>query len=183
MQAFHRNLIADHSECRAWFPEARWKKDAKLLARSLNYVVSHLEHPNALERFLHAVGAEHAARGVTVDHYRWAETALLAAMKEVVGARWTRQVSDEWSQAYRIIVDVMREGAAHRTTPTNVVTLPGADRAGIEGLLSSDVRDRIRASVQDVVRTMIQDEIRRVVDEELAALGPEDILKALKQTG
>ena len=54
-----------------------------------------------------ALGERHVAYGVLREHYAPAGAVLLAALEEVLGAAFTTELRDAWSDAYGLISAIM----------------------------------------------------------------------------
>lgn len=66
---------------------------------------------HALDRLLPDVenlGRRHVAYGADDAHYPTVEAALLWAIEDCLGARWTPAIGEAWAAAYRLLADTMR---------------------------------------------------------------------------
>jgi len=66
-----------------------------------------------LAAIVEALGQRHASYGVIAEHYRLVEQALLWALAQELGARWTAEVEAAWQSAYTLLAATM-EAAASR---------------------------------------------------------------------
>jgi nitric oxide dioxygenase len=62
---------------------------------------------------IEALGRRHAGYGVKDEHYTAVATALLWALEQSLGARFTPDVRDAWSAAYGLLASTM-QGAARQ---------------------------------------------------------------------
>jgi hemoglobin-like flavoprotein len=81
-----------------------------MLAQALIAVMDHLEDAPWLTETLGALGAKHVGFGVTAEMYDWVGDALLTTLAEVAGAEWTPALQANWTEAYGVIVTLMRNG-------------------------------------------------------------------------
>ena len=58
-----------------------------------------------------ALGARHRGYGVRAGHYRVMGGALLDALADVHGQRWTPELGEAWALAYNLIAETMLAGA------------------------------------------------------------------------
>jgi hemoglobin-like flavoprotein len=58
-----------------------------------------------------ALGARHRTYGVHPAHYRLMGQALLSALAEALGERWTSEVEEAWALAYNLTAEMMMTGA------------------------------------------------------------------------
>ncbi len=177
---FYEILFANHPEGRPLFAKTDFDQQRKLLVRSLVYIVDHLDQPEALEKYLHAMGGRHVDYGTEDEHYEWVGQALLQTFAFFFGDKWTPDIAQEWANAYGIIADVMKEGAAKKKAG-NVVRLPGTANVQISDVLPKQVKQQIRDAVRAAIQAAITDEIRKAVDEELKSFGPDSVIAALRR--
>ena len=58
-----------------------------------------------------ALGCRHHAYGVAAGHYGTAGRALLDALAQVLGPRWTPAIAEAWRLAYHLVAEVMVAGS------------------------------------------------------------------------
>lgn len=109
---FYEILFEQYPASRSLFGRNSRKKQEEMLAQALVAVVEHLEDAPWLQNTLGALGAKHVGYGVTPEMYDWVGDALLATLAETIGEDWTAAHLDNWSQAYGVIVSLMRAGEA-----------------------------------------------------------------------
>lgn len=104
-------LFCRHPQMRALVhgrdPEGR----ERLLRDALVAVVDHLEDRRWLAQTLTALGARHAASGITDDMYDWAGAALLQAVGDAAGPDWTPEVAEAWTDVYAGAAALLKHGA------------------------------------------------------------------------
>jgi hemoglobin-like flavoprotein len=89
---------------------------ARRFAAMLGMIVDSLSRPLRRDSFYAALGRHHARLGATEDHYDDAGTALLIALRQVLGERYTDEVEAAWATLYGELVESMM--AAARTAAT-----------------------------------------------------------------
>jgi hemoglobin-like flavoprotein len=125
---FYDVLFARYPSARPLFshaPAAR-AKQADMLQRALVAVLEHLEDAAWLGEQLAALGAKHVGYGVRPEMYAWVGDALLATLGEIGGSEWTDELQAQWSEAYGVIVSLMRRGEALEAAPTRGDAQPGS---------------------------------------------------------
>jgi nitric oxide dioxygenase len=58
-----------------------------------------------------SLGISHRDYGVSTAHYRLMGNALVAALADALGSRWTEEVEEAWSLAYNLTAETMMLGA------------------------------------------------------------------------
>jgi hemoglobin-like flavoprotein len=88
------------------------REQAAMLRTALRATLEHLGDPEWLSTALGALGAQHAAWGVTAPMYDAFEECMLAAMAELSHDGWTPALAAEWSATFHEVRDLMLAGAA-----------------------------------------------------------------------
>jgi len=79
---------------------------AKLM-HALTLVVDAVDDTDRLLPALAALGKRHAAYGIETRHFDIVADALLWALSDVLGDKFTPHVRESWARAYRLIASVM----------------------------------------------------------------------------
>lgn len=109
------------------------KQQTKLLA-ALKLVVGNLRNPEALIKALTELGVRHQGYGAEAAHYDAVAGTLLEVMQELAGDAWTDAIHSAWSDALKIIANVMldayqaegQSSAINRSAPESAPTQPAA---------------------------------------------------------
>ena len=109
---FYDLLFARHPALRGMFSRNARAKQEEMLARAIGAVLDHLEAPGWLASNLAALGARHAGYGVRPEMYSWVGDALLSTLAEIAGDDWTQALAAQWTEAYGVVVTLMRSGEA-----------------------------------------------------------------------
>jgi hemoglobin-like flavoprotein len=80
-------------------------------AAELGEIVGAIHSIDSFGPAARALGARHRSYGVRAAHYRLMGGALLAALAEVAGDRWTPEQAEAWASAYNLIAETMMMGA------------------------------------------------------------------------
>ncbi|MFG2307779.1 globin domain-containing protein [Streptomyces sp. NPDC048566] len=119
---FYAHLFRHHPELRALFPtdfpEDMERQRDRLFA-ALTVVVERLDDPG-LPAYLRDLGRDHRKYLARPDHYAAVGTSLVAAFAAVAGPSWSAETEKAWWEAYRVIADLMLQGAGeagHRGEP------------------------------------------------------------------
>src|SRR4051794_40373923 len=113
---FYARLFAIAPETRVMFPTDMQLQGEKFTTM-LAYLVRSLRQWAVLDPTSRDNGRRHAGYGVTVDHYRLAGDALLAALAELSGDDWTPATEQAWRSAYELLAELMLSGARAASTP------------------------------------------------------------------
>jgi nitric oxide dioxygenase len=77
----------------------------------LSAIVASIHSIATFEQAAKALGARHWNYGVRAAHYRLMGRALLAALGQAMGDRWTSEAQEAWTLAYNLIAETMMAGA------------------------------------------------------------------------
>jgi hemoglobin-like flavoprotein len=102
---------------------------AQRFSAMLDLIIDRLGRPQRRERFYAALGRRHARQGAGEDHYDDSGAALLIALREVLGERYTEEVEAAWATLYGELVECMI-AAARRSAASKPVATSGAAHAG-----------------------------------------------------
>ncbi|MBW4574590.1 MAG: hypothetical protein KME08_04835 [Aphanothece sp. CMT-3BRIN-NPC111] len=108
---FYNNLFADYPQVRPLFANTNMVAQRKKLMDSLVLVVDNLRNGDVLADALRGLGTKHITYGVIPGHYPMVGGALLKTLKTYLGADWTPEVEQAWTDAYQAISNLMLEGA------------------------------------------------------------------------
>jgi len=124
--AFYRRLFEIDPELRLLFASTILEEQIHKLTTMLDLIVHWLDVPERLVPVLKQLGARHANYGVTDDHFAKVGSALIGAMEEQLGDRFTNEARSAWNEAYLLISALMRRGAAKVSGAFSVFTLDPA---------------------------------------------------------
>jgi hemoglobin-like flavoprotein len=82
------------------------------LMQMIGVAVDKLDNPAVLMPALHGLGRRHAGYGVQDQHYDSVGTALLKTLRQGLGAAWTPDVEEAWTEVYGVLASTMKEAAA-----------------------------------------------------------------------
>ena len=107
MSNFYRNLFLCHPGIRWMFQRNLRNVQEKMFEQVLRAVVDHLDDDAWLDENLRALGARHAAYGVTREMYGWFGETLLRTLADALDEDWTDALEAGWAAAYARIVALM----------------------------------------------------------------------------
>jgi hemoglobin-like flavoprotein len=111
-QLFYLRLFALDPSLRPMFKGEIREQGRKLIAM-MSVAVNGLARIETLTPVIEALGRRHAGYGVKDEHYATVAAALLWALEQGLGARFTPDVRDAWSAAYGLLASTM-QGAARQ---------------------------------------------------------------------
>lgn len=109
MDHFYAHLFSKHPEVRSMFPTDMSGQKKKLLA-SLVLVIQNIRKPDALRQPLLDMGSRHAEYGTQPEHYPVVRDTLIGVMADMTRARWSEQLTEDWTAALNFVAGVMIEG-------------------------------------------------------------------------
>ncbi len=113
---FYEALFRQNPSLRRLFPTDMAGQQRKLYD-SLAMVVAHLREPDAVRARLLELGRAHVAYGARPEHYPLVVGAMVSAMAEAGGKRWSDDLTTEWTSALNMIAAIMCEGGAGTPPP------------------------------------------------------------------
>jgi NAD(P)H-flavin reductase/hemoglobin-like flavoprotein len=114
-QFYARVFLAD-PQLRDFFPVQMDQSRSRLLA-SIITAIQNVDNPDTLDEYLGGLGRDHRKYRATPEHYQLFGRALLGALRDQSEGQWTDEYDEAWREAYRIISEKMRAGAAADARP------------------------------------------------------------------
>lgn len=88
------------------------------LMAMLGTAVAGLKKPESIIPQVEQLGLRHKGYGVLDAHYNTVGEALLWTLEQGLGAAFTPQVKEAWSEAYQLLAGIMKSAAAGNSTTT-----------------------------------------------------------------
>ena len=79
-------------------------------------IMRSLHAPEDLRDLLRDLGIKHAGYGVQLEHYMPFGNALLRMLKDTLGAEYTPELHDAWTEALRMLTRIMTESTYEKET-------------------------------------------------------------------
>jgi nitric oxide dioxygenase len=114
-RGFYDRLFKAAPAVRGMFPAEMGPQREKLF-ESLKQTVSFLRDPAKELEHLSALGARHVGYGAKAEHYPLVCRCMVGAMAEACGPAWNADLSTEWTQALRLVSDLMQKRPAGAKT-------------------------------------------------------------------
>jgi len=111
-QLFYLRLFALDPSLRPMFKGEAREQGRKLIAM-MSVAVNGLARIETLLPVIEALGRRHAGYGVEDEHYATVAEALLWALEQGLGGRFTPDVRDAWTAAYGLLAGAMQRAARH----------------------------------------------------------------------
>lgn len=109
--SFYSNLFTDYPQVQPLFANTNMTEQQKHLVDALVLVIDNLRNPDVLTHALKELGVKHLHYGTIREHYPIVGAALLKTFESYLGADWTPEVKQSWSDAYQAIASIMLLGA------------------------------------------------------------------------
>jgi len=110
-----RLKLAVASALRDLFDGDLRRQDMKLLMM-FALIMRSLHAPEDLRDPLRDIGIKHAGYGVQLEHYMPFGNALLRMLKDTLGAEYTPELHDAWTEALRMLTRIMTESTYEKET-------------------------------------------------------------------
>jgi hemoglobin-like flavoprotein len=108
---FYDKLFELDPSLRPMFPSTDLREQKKKLMQTLTVAVRSLYRLDELTPALEALGRRHAGYRVQDAHYATVGQALLWTLEQGLGAAFTPEVRDAWTETYQLIASVMQRAA------------------------------------------------------------------------
>ena len=108
----YRRLFEIDPNLRRLFAGTAMEHQIQKLTTMLDLIVRWLDAPERLVPALKQLGERHTKYGVMDEHYAKVGTALIGALEEGLGDKFTPEVRSAWTEALILISSLMRRGAA-----------------------------------------------------------------------
>ncbi|HJS46533.1 MAG TPA: globin domain-containing protein [Gemmatimonadales bacterium] len=110
---FHARLVAIHPGAEAHFAGSDRRAYHCRLAGALGQMAASLDDPGRLVALLVSLGRRHAEYGVREEEFAVASEALLYALRDTLGERFTPDVEEAWWELAGLVEAVMRRAVRH----------------------------------------------------------------------
>lgn len=108
--SFYDNLFADYPQVQPLFARTNMIEQQKHLVSALVLVIDNLSNSEVLIDTLRQLGANHQNYGTVQEHYPMVGASMLKTLESYLGAEWTLEVKQAWSDAYGAIASIMLQG-------------------------------------------------------------------------
>jgi hemoglobin-like flavoprotein len=105
---FYEHLFSIDASAARLFAAADIDAQRKKLAQSLTAFVRALDAPDQLLPAIGALAKRHVGYGVELRHFDSVGDALLWALADTLGPRFTPELREAWAEAYALIASVMK---------------------------------------------------------------------------
>jgi len=109
-QLFYAQLFELAPASRAMFPEVIDDQARKLL-QTLNWIIDHLDDPDALIPAAESLAVRHVKYGVKVEHYPAVGEALIATLQQGLGPEFSEEDKAAWLRIYAQLSGIMTAAA------------------------------------------------------------------------
>lgn len=114
-QLFYDRLFAIDASAKALFDGKPMHVQHEKFLQTIDTLVQTIDYPSRIIEDLQALAKRHMGYGVLLDHYEPVGDALLWALGQGLGERWTPEVQRAWTELYDFIAGVMKRAAAPAT--------------------------------------------------------------------
>ncbi|WP_043113813.1 globin family protein [Solimonas soli] len=113
---FYGRLFSLHPHLRALFHSPIAEQGEKLI-NMIDAAIGNLDRLDQLMPVIHALGARHQGYGVQPDHYVAVGGALLWTLEQGLGAAFTAELCEAWTEVYSALAAAMLDGASQADGP------------------------------------------------------------------
>ncbi len=118
-QRMYQRLF-ENADIRALFDQSHHGEGGsqpKALAAAVLAYARNIGNPGVLSGAIERIANRHVSLNILPEHYPFVATALLAAIKDVLGGAATDEVMAAWAEAYWFLANVLkdREAALYRS--------------------------------------------------------------------
>lgn len=103
---FYKQLFHNHPELRPLFPNDLSDQQVKMVD-TLTLLTLHLQDREALAEGLRGLGIRHQGYGILPSHYGAMRTAMLEALRKVLGDEWTPEMASSCDKTLIWVAEVM----------------------------------------------------------------------------
>ena len=114
--SFYDRLFAIAPEVRTFFPQDMADQSRKLMT-VLHFAIAHLDRPETLGPAVTALGARHAAYGVSPGQFSPVGAALLDTLEIWLGDAFDQRAREVWTAVYSALARLMQDGMAAEAGP------------------------------------------------------------------
>ena len=170
---FYQTLFRSFPEVKPLFEKTNLINQKNALIQSLVFIVDHLDQPEKLNAYLKKMGARHLDYGVTENNYEAVGKSLIMSFRYFFGAKWTRELEDQWIHAYGVIAETMihgaREAAVAKTSVRTQETVasgpvPAATPAAV--VEETSLHDELNRLARSVAQKLIFRALEQDLDQE-----------------
>ncbi len=110
---FYERLFATTPNARRLFRNKDMRLQGTAFIQMLTLFIRSLDEDDAgITEVIQASGVRHQAHGVMYSDYDAVGEALLWAVEQMLGPRFTAQARDAWAEAYRSLAATMRQASS-----------------------------------------------------------------------
>ena len=109
---FYGRLFELDPAIKPMFAQSNLKVQKRKLMQTIGVAVKHLHRLEEIVPVVRDLGQRHVRYGVQDRHYDTVGEALLWALEQGLGDRFTPEVRDAWAVTYTVLADTMKEAAA-----------------------------------------------------------------------
>jgi NAD(P)H-flavin reductase/hemoglobin-like flavoprotein len=113
---FYARIFLSYPSLRDMFPVQMDVQRSRLLG-AIVHAVQTFDEPDRVDEYLRSLGRDHRKFSVEPEHYPMVKSALVEALREYAGDRWTLQYEQAWGDVYDLISAKMIAGAGEDDGP------------------------------------------------------------------
>lgn len=106
-ELFYRRLFEIDASSKALFVGRPMHEQYEKFLQTIDLLVATIDYPNNIIGDLQALARRHAGYGVSLPQYESVGVALLWALEQGLGERWTPDTKRAWAELYLFVSDVM----------------------------------------------------------------------------
>ncbi len=187
---FYENLFIDFPQTKDYFHNVDLPKQKEVLLNALVTTVDNLDKQESLSLFLLHLGESYLNYGINDTYYEWIGQTLIKTFSQFLGRYWNENLSQQWTEVYRFISQMLKKGAQANLNSTKEVLksdeidliLPEysiSEKIKIP-YLTEEIKQSIQNAVKSVVMKQIKSEVQKYIKEEIhdvMKMSPEELIE------
>ena len=109
-ELFYKRLFELNPSFKSLF-KGDMKKQGRMLMQMIDYAVKGLDEPDTILPTIQDLGRRHVGYGVKEEYYTTVGEALLWTLEQGLGADFTPEAKEAWTEAYKLLSGVMINAA------------------------------------------------------------------------
>jgi len=107
---FYQMLEDTYPESKILFQSAKMNVQKMEFERAFYHILSLLDQPEELQKYLHDIGIRHMTYGILAIHYPMITQTLILTLKSLFAEQWNGDIEKNWKDLIQTILKQMLNG-------------------------------------------------------------------------